>query len=100
MPPREGARGLERPVVLCAAGRRALMGKLLEEQGWGGRVGGERQLQIYIKDKLSRYREQQPVAPVGRGHQGRERAGRCPLTAGVTSLPTGSLLPQFFFSLC
>lgn len=41
--------GLGRPVLLCAAGRRALMGKLLEEQG-GGRVGGERQMQIYIED--------------------------------------------------
>lgn len=29
-----------------------------------------------------------------------EGARHCPQTAGVTSLPTGSLLPQFFFSLC
>ena len=36
--------------------------------------------------------------PLGAG-TGEERAGLCPLTAGVTSLPTGSLLPQFFFSL-
>lgn len=37
--------------------------------------------------------------PLGAGSR-EEGARHCPQTAGVTSLPTGSLLPQFFFSLC
>lgn len=51
VPPREGAQAWLKACSVCAAGRRALMGKLLEEQGWGWE-GGKANADIYYRQIL------------------------------------------------
>lgn len=87
--------GPGKPVLLCAAGRRALLGELLEEQGGGGWGEGKGKCRYILKTNNLDTASSSLGHPVGASSRG-EGARHCPRTTGVTSLPTGSLLPQFF----